>query len=134
MGAQFLETAGINNPFTKIYVTTESMDMFAEVMFFLCMSQMDKFYYEPRLASLQCRSGSKIQRVDPAPFITGVATILTQFHSNYVTQFTKLMGEFVRFSYGLSPREKERYPSAETTLLFADTLCRLGNISRSQLD
>ena len=57
-----------------------------------------------------------------------------QFHSNYVAQFMKLMGEFVRFSYGLSPREKERYPSAETTLLFADTLCRLGNISRSHLD
>ena len=77
--------------------------MFAEVMFFLCMSQVDKFYYEPRLgkldtvnahfsvatlltvarvlwastASLQCRSG-KVQRVDPVPFITGVATILTQ--------------------------------------------------------
>jgi hypothetical protein len=95
-------------------------------------------------------------------FITGVATILTQvctaspprlapqqtdavgcdfcvvahvqFHSNYVAQFMKLVGEFVRFTYGLPPREKERYPSAETTLLFADTLCRLGNISRSHLD
>jgi hypothetical protein len=60
--------------------------------------------------------------------------LCVQFHSNYVTQFMKLMGEFVRFSYGLSPREKERYPSAETTLLFADTLCRLGNISRAHLD
>lgn len=57
-----------------------------------------------------------------------------QFHSNYVVQFMKLMGEFVRFAYGLPPREKERYPSAETTLLFAETLCRLGSISRSHLD
>ena len=57
-----------------------------------------------------------------------------QFHSNYVAQFMKLIGEFVRFAYGLSPREKERYPSAETTMLFAETLCRLGNISRSHLD
>eukprot|EP01043_Picozoa_sp_COSAG02_P110608 COSAG02_NODE_46741_length_346_cov_1.044534_1_plen_52_part_00 len=28
------------------------MDMFAEVMFFLCMSQVDKFYYEPRLGRI----------------------------------------------------------------------------------
>jgi len=57
-----------------------------------------------------------------------------QFHSNYVAQFMKLMGEFVRFAYGLPAREKERYPSAETTLLFAETLCRLGNIARNHLD
>ena len=86
--------------------------MFAEVMFFLCMSQVDKFYYEPRLgmialhlcafgprsgclppfvcfraASLQCRSGSKIQRVDPVPFITGVATILTQVKSQIMREY-----------------------------------------------
>ena len=71
--------------------------MFPEVMFFLCLSQVDKFYYEPRLgaracvqalalaavvtlvsrcaASLQCKSRD---RVDPVPFIIGVAAILTQ--------------------------------------------------------
>ena len=147
--------------------------MFPEGMFFLCMSQVDKFYYEPRLgaracvqalalaavvtlvsrcaASLQCKSRD---RVDPVPFIIGVAAILTQvrahhrllglrrpspppacqFHSNYVGQFMKLMGEFVRYCYGLPPSEKQRFPSPETTLLFAETLCRLGSISRSHLD
>ena len=46
----------------------------------------------------------------------------------------KLVGGFVRFAYGLPPREKERYPSAETTMLFAEALCRMGNISRSHID
>ena len=102
-------------------------------------------------ASLQCKSRD---RVDPVPFIIGVATILTQvrahlrllglcrpspapacqFHSNYVGQFMKLMGEFVRYCYGLPTSEKQRFPSPETTLLFAETLCRLGSISRSHLD
>ena len=146
--------------------------MFPEVMFFLCMSQVDKFYYEPRLGARACvqalalaavvtlvslRSVAAVQvsrprgpgavhhrrRRDPDPGARAHRLLglrrpspppACQFHSNYVGQFMKLMGEFVRYCYGLPPSEKQRFPSPETTLLFAETLCRLGSISRSHLD
>ena len=51
-----------------------------------------------------------------------------QFHSNYVEQFMKLIGEYIRFSFGLEGREQGRYPLAKTTLQFTRELCRLGSL------
>jgi hypothetical protein len=166
---------------TQIYITSDAVDMFPEVMFFFIMSQVSKFTYDERLgawayllvcmtsltvlpaiASLQCRPNSKIERVDPVPFMIGVVTVLTQvrctrvytypgptaacadvvrvgicaaqFHSNYVAQFMKLVGEYVRFAFVLPPKERQRYPSVETTVMFTKELCRLSGINRKHLE
>ena len=40
----------------------------------------------------------------------------------------QLLGEYIRFAFGLQGRDKGRYPSAQTVLQFTKELCRLGSL------
>lgn len=48
---RFAETCGINDPLTKIYITTTPLDHFPLLMFLFVISQMPKFSYNKQLGT-----------------------------------------------------------------------------------
>ncbi len=49
---EYLETSGINDPFAKIYITTEPIENFACLMFLFVISQVSKFQYNDHLSTV----------------------------------------------------------------------------------
>ena len=45
--ATYVEAAGLNEPFKKIYITTKPLDSFQAVVFLYVISQLPKFVYDP---------------------------------------------------------------------------------------
>ena len=45
--ATYVEAAGLNDPFKKIYITTKPLDSFQAVVFLYVISQLPKFAYDP---------------------------------------------------------------------------------------
>eukprot|EP01052_Picozoa_sp_SAG31_P024513 SAG31_NODE_2091_length_6465_cov_2.429626_6_plen_233_part_00 len=129
----FLEASGLNDPLTKIYVTTEALDLFPFVIFFFVLSQLPQFQWDSHIAAIQCRQARGQERVDPVPFVVGVLTLLTQFHADYIDSFIRLMGEYVRYAAAMPSsgnRATVALPTSTSALLFLEELCRLGNLPR----
>ena len=99
----YLETSGINNPLTKIYITTESLEHFPLVIFLFTLSQLQHLTYNQRRATLeQVRLHGKQQHSQPqpaldgAPLIIGIITLLKQFHSVHLHTYLGYLGQYVR--------------------------------------
>ncbi len=108
--AKYLETTGLHDPYTKIYITTSPLPAFPTLMFlfvvsmenrlsFYCfdyvtISQMPKYGYNPPLGAIL----PKKQKDSPdwIPLVVGVITLLRQFHSLHTQQFLAYLGQYVR--------------------------------------
>eukprot|EP01125_Pyxidicula_operculata_P012814 TRINITY_DN4218_c0_g1_i3.p1 TRINITY_DN4218_c0_g1~~TRINITY_DN4218_c0_g1_i3.p1 ORF type:complete len:1114 (+),score=245.98 TRINITY_DN4218_c0_g1_i3:40-3381(+) len=91
--AKYLENIGANDPFSKIYVTTEPIDDFAFILFLIVLRQLSRFTFEAHLGE---RPRTKKETIDDTPFVIGLITILKQFHSSNVTEFLTYIGQFLR--------------------------------------
>lgn len=52
--SKYLEHIGINDPFAKIYITTDPLENFAFVIFLLIISQLPKWTYNEHLSTYTC--------------------------------------------------------------------------------
>ena len=113
-----LEMSGINNPLTRIYITTESLDHFPLVMFLFTLSQLQHLTYNPKRFTLEQKSsytthttssthadksstgsGAAIPQqpaIDGAPLVIGLITLLKQFHSTHTHTYLAYLGQYVR--------------------------------------
>merc|ERR1719471_1797682 len=73
--------------------------------------------------------------LDGAPLVTGVLTILKQFHPVLTQQFIKFFAQYIRSIVGEGSEAKvPQIPrEASKTLHFLEMLCRMGRISRSDI-
>jgi WASH complex subunit strumpellin len=133
---RYLETAGIHDPYTKIYITTSSLEGFPVLMFLFVISQMPKFTYNRSLKTIMAQRPKDKNSVDATPFVLGVITLLKQFHSVYTQQFLAYLGQYVRsqLNIAVGGDEKARlqdYPlEVINTLLFLEEFCRYSKIDR----
>ena len=49
---RFLETAGVHDPFSKIYITTEPLSGFAALLFLFVLAQCPKLAFNPKWGAL----------------------------------------------------------------------------------
>ncbi|XP_062506598.1 WASH complex subunit 5-like [Corticium candelabrum] len=90
----YLETAGISDPLTKIYVTTVRLEEFPLVNFLFVLSQLPKLMYVKQVGSMVCRKAT--DPLDGPPFVVGTLTLLRQYHTDCADQFLALVGQYVR--------------------------------------
>lgn len=94
--SRFLETAGISDPFTKIYITTDPLDAVPLLVFLFAISVLPKFTYSGHLGILMpAKHASKKEAVDATSLVVGIITLLKQFHSSHTQHFLALLGQCV---------------------------------------
>jgi WASH complex subunit strumpellin len=77
---EFLDTSGVSNPISKIYITTEeAMDGIAVLLFVLTVNICQKLNWSPTLSTLTCEDKKAV--LDGAPFVAGIATVTNQSDS-----------------------------------------------------
>jgi WASH complex subunit strumpellin len=147
--SKYLDVAGINNPITKIYMTTEPVEglpgmiltiscnlvsslslltywcIRIVLMFLFVLAQMNKLQFDSTLSTLTCKD--KKTPLDGAPFVVGVATILKQFHSTHTHSFLSFLGQYIRANISFSTPIKgvgAIPPDVTNVLLFLEEFCR----------
>ncbi|EGC36216.1 hypothetical protein DICPUDRAFT_151370 [Dictyostelium purpureum] len=135
--SQFLDTTGINDPFTKIYITTSPLEAFPCLLFLFVLSQVTKFQYNSKLNVMQAKKQKN--SYDWTPFITGCITILQQFHSLHTQKFLAFVGQYIKCQINISlanPKETtEEYPEDVVALLrFLEDFCKYSHTSRNQIN
>uniref|UniRef100_A0A8C4QPA4 WASH complex subunit 5 n=1 Tax=Eptatretus burgeri TaxID=7764 RepID=A0A8C4QPA4_EPTBU len=88
----YLDTAGINNPLNKIYITTKRLPFFPLINFAFVLAQLPRVQFNK--AQLMCRRGT--EALDWPPLVVGLLTLLKQFHPRNTEQFLGLLGQFAR--------------------------------------
>ncbi|KYQ93508.1 hypothetical protein DLAC_06205 [Tieghemostelium lacteum] len=136
--AQFLDTAGINDPFTKIYITTSPLEAFPCLIFLFVLSQVTKFQFNSKLNVMVPKKQKNLY--DWTPFIVGIITILQQFHSLHTQKFLAFVGQYVRCQINISlanPKDNKEddYPEEVGCLLrFLEDFCKYSHTSRKLIE
>jgi WASH complex subunit strumpellin len=102
--SKYLEAVGINDPMTKIYITTQPLPYFPLFMLFFLLVQAPKFRYDKHLAILNPVTPRKKGGIDSTPFILGYITMLKQFHSIHTQKLLSYIGQYVRAHVNLIPK------------------------------
>jgi len=132
--ADYLENSGLNDPFTKIYVTTKAIDNLACLMFLFVISQVNKFQFSNKLSILVHRKDKRA--FDSAPFIVGVITLLKQFHSVQTQNFLAYLGQYIRGFVNISSNTNATDLPEEvvSVLLFLEDFLQFSNTDRGVME
>jgi len=132
----YLDTTGINDPFTKIYITTEPIENFACLMFLFVISQVNKFQYNDHLSILMHKKDKR--SYDGTPFVVGLITLLKQFHSSNTQLFLAYLGQYIRAFVNVSLQRDAKLsdlPEEVTSvLLFLEQYLKLANCDPKQIE
>ena len=128
-----LESCGIHDPFSKIYITTEALEGLPCILFLFVVIQAQKLTYNSKWCALV--RASKKDAIDGAPFIVGLITLLKQFHSSCLDQFIAFLGQYVRFAVSISAGGEgstisELPADVLAILLFLEEFCKFSSIPR----
>ena len=133
---EFLDTNGVSNPVTKIYITTdEALDGIALLLFLFVLNESQKFKWDRHRSTLVCIVQN--QAIDGAPFVVGVATVLKQFHSSHTHTFLASLGQFVRSQIAAASTAKSgaALPQGVVNVLhFMEEFCKFSFVSRSAIE
>lgn len=99
-----LSANGHSDPLSKVYITTDPLEGLPIVLLIFITSYLGKLEYDPAFGSLRRTKTS--YPLDGWPLVTGVATLLKQFHPSYATSVLAYLGQFVRSTVSsiLSPQ------------------------------
>lgn len=142
--SEYLENTGINNPISKIYITSEPLPGFPCLMFLFVLSQVGEYQWNKKLSTLESltkQRGYYTSRsphaLDGAPLVVGVVTLLKQFHSLHTHTFLQYLGQYVRAHIagtGTSKKDSGQLPeNIVNVLLFLEEFCRFSRTSRDSI-
>jgi len=132
---KYLDTTGMTDPTTKIYITTEPLDGLPVLMFLFVLSQISRFDWSEELSTLVCLE--KNVALDGAPFVLGVVTIMKQFHSSHTYTFLAYLGQYVRAtvsSSSVASKDIEIPSFVRMVLLFLEEFCKFCFMPRTAID
>eukprot|EP00013_Stygamoeba_regulata_P029964 CAMPEP_0177666190 /NCGR_PEP_ID=MMETSP0447-20121125/21451_1 /TAXON_ID=0 /ORGANISM="Stygamoeba regulata, Strain BSH-02190019" /LENGTH=1237 /DNA_ID=CAMNT_0019172325 /DNA_START=97 /DNA_END=3811 /DNA_ORIENTATION=- len=109
--SRYLENAGISDPLTKIYITTEPIENFPALAFLFVLHTLPRFSYHAQLSTMVTRGDSS--PLDWAAFVVGVITLLKQFHSMHTLQFLAQLCQYVRALINGAPQQTKAPASAK---------------------
>jgi WASH complex subunit strumpellin len=91
---KYLERAGVSDPMSKVYVTSEPLEYLPAALLLFLVTYMSKFQYNCHFGSL-VREKDKYP-IDGFPMAAGICTIMKQMHPDYLQQFLAMVGQYVR--------------------------------------
>jgi len=134
--SKYLETAGINDPFSKIYITTDHIDNLALLVFLFTISQVNKFQFQEHLSVLIHKKDKK--SYDGTLFVCGIVTLLKQFHSSNTTKFLAYLGQYIRAFVNTAMQgetKSSEFPEEVTCcLLFLEEFLKFSSIDRKLVE
>uniref|UniRef100_A0A6B2KWZ9 WASH complex subunit strumpellin n=1 Tax=Arcella intermedia TaxID=1963864 RepID=A0A6B2KWZ9_9EUKA len=131
---EYLESAGLNDPMGKIYVTITADLDFAGILFILLLKQVSKFTFDAQLG-MKPKKEKNLQ--DDAPFAVGLLTVMQQLHSSVLPSFIGLMGQYIRHNINehVESNKATSYPpEAKNMLLFLEILTKFGSIPNTIIE
>ncbi|XP_014669948.1 PREDICTED: WASH complex subunit strumpellin-like [Priapulus caudatus] len=130
----YLEAAGMNNPFVKIYVTTKRLPYLALFVFLFVIGQLPKLQYIKSLGLLQ--SKKLTDHLDEVPFIVGTFTLLRQFHPENTNHFFALLGQFIKSTVEISLGSKtgDLPQDVANVLLFLESFMHYGSLNKKLME
>jgi len=138
--SKYLDSAGLSDALTKIYVTTEGTDVLSFIIFLTLMSVIDEYTFNPLLGVATSVSKKDKTRRDSTPLIVGIVTLLRQCHSSHMLSFVQLCGQYVRTSlnqlgFDMVEQKQVQVPqSIRNMLYFLGTVLQYARISPRALD
>lgn len=132
----YLETAGINDPFSKIYIATAPIDHLACYLFLFVLSQMQKFQYNNQLSVLMHKKDKRAY--DGAPFVVGIITLLKQFHNSTSSKFLAYLGQYIRGFVNISLQRDSKLvdqpEEAVNVMLFLEDYLKFSSLDRVAIE
>ena len=92
--SSLLVTCGMDDPFAKVYITTDPLEGLPVLLLLFLCSYAGKFRYDSDFGTL-VRSKSTYP-LDGWPVSAGMSTLLRQFHPSYTSSVLAYIGQFVR--------------------------------------
>jgi len=133
--AKYLENVGLNDPFGKIYVTTEVIHDLSALIFLMLLRQVGKFTFDAHLGT---KPTGKKNLIDDTPYAIGLVTLMKQFHSSILPEFLGYVGQYIRAiinEFVESNPKTMSYPlDAQKMLVFLDVFIKFGNIPRTLVE
>lgn len=136
--SSYLEWSGIAEPLAKIYVTTKSLPHFPLFVFLLLICQMSRLVYLRNVGTLLCKKMT--DPLDGVPVVTGMVTLLKQFHPDVTKTFLSYVGQYIHSmimatcgSITGSNKTPELPMEVVSTLFFLENMTRFGHISRKEI-
>nr|CAD7567981.1 unnamed protein product [Timema californicum] len=132
----YCDWAGISDPYSKIYITTNNLQFFSLLTFLFTISQVNKLIYIKNIG-LVCKKPQ--DPIDGVPFIVGIQTILKQFHPEVRNQYLLYMGQFIKshiaFSLNSSSSSKPTELPSEVvnTLHFIESFVHYAALPREAI-
>lgn len=128
----YLEWAGIYDPLEQIFIATKNSHYISLFLFLFTISQTPKFQFDRKVNNLLTKKSS--EQMDSIPLVTGILTILQQFHKDITDLYLEYLGQFVTsILEGSLEVKNELHPEVHTVLHFLEIFIRTGKISRSIL-
>eukprot|EP00727_Mastigamoeba_balamuthi_P013163 m51a1_g847 putative WASH complex (1158) ;mRNA; f:778413-782661 len=135
--AKYIDTAGLTDPTSKIYVTTTALQSLPLVVFVVVLSVLPKYCYNSKLGLMVAKADKGKQRNDAAALVVGIITLLRQFHVQNIPSFVGYCAQYVRGFLNLmqvSKGETEFPAEVNSMLLFLETFVKYGGYSRNLVD
>lgn len=110
-----LEKSGMDDPFCRIYVTSDPVEGLAAFLLVFTISYLPKLVYDPDFGTLVRKKPT--YPLDGAVLIAGLVTVLRQFHPIYTAQYLRLLAQYVRVSIdSVYKPGSQRYSGSELEL------------------
>jgi len=136
--SKYLESAGLSDALTKIYITTEGTDVLPLIIFISLLTIIGDFQFN-RMLGVAMMPKDKTRR-DSTALIVGIVTMLRQSHSSHMISFVQLCGQYVRtrlneLGFEMVDQKQARLPpSVRNMLYFLETLLPYARISHRAVD
>ncbi|KAL0488232.1 WASH complex subunit strumpellin [Acrasis kona] len=128
--SEYLDTAGMTNPISKVYITCEPLEDIGLIMCLFVIAHMSRFTYD---ASIDCLvKRTKNDNIDGTPFVVGIITALKQFHPSERESFLAHLGQYVRSNIdglNLDKKGTEIPMEVKFVLRFLQNFCRFSGLS-----
>lgn len=125
--AILVESCGLDNPLSKVYVTSAPLEGLPVIIFLFILAYLPKLEYDGNFGALIRRKAK--YPLDGVPMVVGIACLLRQFHPSYTRKVLAYIGQFVRASLSevfadVDNKAEEVPRDVLNVLVFLEQLCK----------
>lgn len=129
-----LESCGMDDPFFKIYITSQPLEGLPVLLFLFLLTYLPKLEYDTNFGALVRKKS--IYPLDGVPIAVGLACLLKQFHPAVTRKLMSYLGQFVRTTVQgvfseVDTKAVEVPREVLHTLIFMEQLCHYASVPRS---
>jgi len=132
--SKYLECAGLSDPLTKIYITSDPLQGLVIFLFAFLLTYLAQLRYSSVFDTVVRRDKKVL--IDGAPLTYGIVTILQQFHPTYTVQLFAYLGQFVRYQVLVTYSDKKLVnqgltPDVQNVIGFMNLFAKATGMSRT---